>query len=160
MANVCDFGHTKIMWNALPPKLIINVFTGTFYQLNMSLVNNIINFLKKILTDRTDHTVVVYIVFSYMCVQFGVCVCVCATKRVFPQLPQAGQTSQAPPVSQPSLLRMPHSQSPLRQASSSSSTSSSSSSALSVGQLVSSECALYLYMLAESHKHFTMSLLR
>ncbi|XP_056110166.1 POU domain, class 6, transcription factor 2 isoform X2 [Rhinichthys klamathensis goyatoka] len=53
------------------------------------------------------------------------------------QLPQAGQTSQAPPVSQPSLLRMPHSQSPLRQASSSSSTSSSSSSALSVGQLVS-----------------------
>uniref|UniRef100_A0A673JT15 POU domain protein n=1 Tax=Sinocyclocheilus rhinocerous TaxID=307959 RepID=A0A673JT15_9TELE len=44
---------------------------------------------------------------------------------------------QAPPVSQPSLLRMPHSQSPLRQASSSSSTSSSSSSALSVGQLVS-----------------------
>ncbi|XP_077100470.1 POU domain, class 6, transcription factor 2 isoform X3 [Siphateles boraxobius] len=51
------------------------------------------------------------------------------------QLPQAGQTSQAPPVSQPSLLRMPHSQSPLRQASSSSSTSSSS--ALSVGQLVS-----------------------
>ncbi|KAK7118182.1 hypothetical protein R3I94_021875 [Phoxinus phoxinus] len=53
------------------------------------------------------------------------------------QLPQAGQTSQAPPVSQPNLLRMPHSQSPLRQASSSSSTSSSSSSALSVGQLVS-----------------------
>ncbi|XP_051738356.1 POU domain, class 6, transcription factor 2 [Ctenopharyngodon idella] len=53
------------------------------------------------------------------------------------QLPQAGQASQAPPVSQPSLLRMPHSQSPLRQASSSSSTSSSSSSALSVGQLVS-----------------------
>ncbi|XP_059380400.1 POU domain, class 6, transcription factor 2 isoform X2 [Carassius carassius] len=53
------------------------------------------------------------------------------------QLPQACQTSQAPPVSQPSLLRMPHSQSPLHQASSSSSTSSSSSSALSVGQLVS-----------------------
>ncbi|XP_052398375.1 POU domain, class 6, transcription factor 2-like [Carassius gibelio] len=53
------------------------------------------------------------------------------------QLSQAGQTSQAPPVSQPSLLRMPHSQSPLRQPSSSSSTSSSSSSALSVGQLVS-----------------------
>ncbi|XP_039522589.1 POU domain, class 6, transcription factor 2 isoform X1 [Pimephales promelas] len=52
------------------------------------------------------------------------------------QLPQTGQTSQAPPVSQPNLLRMPHSQSPLRQASSSSSTSSSSSSALSVGQLV------------------------
>ncbi|XP_042607953.1 POU domain, class 6, transcription factor 2 isoform X2 [Cyprinus carpio] len=50
------------------------------------------------------------------------------------QMPQTGQTSQAP---QPSLLRMPHSQSPLRQASSSSSTSSSSSSALSVGQLVS-----------------------
>ncbi|XP_051969500.1 POU domain, class 6, transcription factor 2-like [Xyrauchen texanus] len=53
------------------------------------------------------------------------------------QLPQAAQTLQAPPVSQPGLLRMPHSQSPLRQASSSSSTSSSSSSALSVGQLVS-----------------------
>ncbi|XP_057178141.1 POU domain, class 6, transcription factor 2 isoform X2 [Triplophysa rosa] len=53
------------------------------------------------------------------------------------QLPQASQPPQAPPVSQPNLLRMPHSQSPLRQASSSSSTSSSSSSALSVGQLVS-----------------------
>ncbi|XP_056594808.1 POU domain, class 6, transcription factor 2 [Triplophysa dalaica] len=53
------------------------------------------------------------------------------------QLPKASQTPQAPPVSQPNLLRMPHSQSPLRQASSSSSTSSSSSSALSVGQLVS-----------------------
>ncbi|KAA0704858.1 POU domain, class 6, transcription factor 2 [Triplophysa tibetana] len=52
------------------------------------------------------------------------------------QLPQVSQTPQAPPVSQPNLLRMPHSQSPLRQASSSSSTSSSSS-ALSVGQLVS-----------------------
>ncbi|TRY60639.1 hypothetical protein DNTS_014825 [Danionella cerebrum] len=52
------------------------------------------------------------------------------------QLPQAGQTPQAPPMTQQNLLRMPHSQSPLRQASSSS-TSSSSSSALSVGQLVS-----------------------
>lgn len=73
---------------------------------------------------------------------------------VFPQLPQASQTSQAPPVSQSSLLRMPHSQSPLRQASSSSSTSSSSSSALSVGQLVSSECAPYLYMLAGGYMFF------
>ncbi|KAL7840570.1 hypothetical protein AOLI_G00258930 [Acnodon oligacanthus] len=53
------------------------------------------------------------------------------------QLPQAPQAQPTPPVSQPGLLRMPHSQSPLRQASSSSSTSSSSSSALSVGQLVS-----------------------
>ncbi|XP_022522736.2 POU domain, class 6, transcription factor 2 isoform X2 [Astyanax mexicanus] len=53
------------------------------------------------------------------------------------QLPQATQAQPPPPVSQPGLLRMPHSQSPLRQASSSSSTSSSSSSALSVGQLVS-----------------------
>uniref|UniRef100_A0A673ZUI5 POU class 6 homeobox 2 n=1 Tax=Salmo trutta TaxID=8032 RepID=A0A673ZUI5_SALTR len=49
------------------------------------------------------------------------------------QLPQA-QTG--PVSSQPNLLHMPHSQSPLRQVSSSSS-SSSSSSALSVGQLVS-----------------------
>ncbi|KAF5901795.1 POU domain, class 6, transcription factor 2-like isoform X2, partial [Clarias magur] len=53
------------------------------------------------------------------------------------QLSQAAQAQPPPPVSQPGLLRMPHSQSPLRQASSSSSTSSSSSSALSVGQLVS-----------------------
>ncbi|XP_046880137.1 POU domain, class 6, transcription factor 2 [Hypomesus transpacificus] len=50
------------------------------------------------------------------------------------QLPQGQQNQTA--TSQPGLLHMPHSQSPLRQASSSSS-SSSSSSALSVGQLVS-----------------------
>ncbi|TSL10147.1 POU domain, class 6, transcription factor 2 [Bagarius yarrelli] len=53
------------------------------------------------------------------------------------QLSQTAQTQPPPPVSQPGLLRMSHSQSPLREASSSSSTSSSSSSALSVGQLVS-----------------------
>ncbi|XP_056869042.1 POU domain, class 6, transcription factor 2 isoform X2 [Takifugu flavidus] len=48
---------------------------------------------------------------------------------------QQGQTG--PASSQPSLLHMPHRQSPLHQASSASSSSSSSSSALSVGQLVS-----------------------
>uniref|UniRef100_A0AAZ3P8U9 POU domain protein n=1 Tax=Oncorhynchus tshawytscha TaxID=74940 RepID=A0AAZ3P8U9_ONCTS len=52
------------------------------------------------------------------------------------QLPQAQHVQTGPLSSQPNLLHMPHSQSPLRQASSSSS-SSSSSSALSVGQLVS-----------------------
>ncbi|XP_076147287.1 POU domain, class 6, transcription factor 2 [Alosa pseudoharengus] len=52
------------------------------------------------------------------------------------QLPQAQPAPSGPPSSQANLLRLPHSQSPLRQASSSSSTSSSSS-ALSVGQLVS-----------------------
>ncbi|XP_055785062.1 POU domain, class 6, transcription factor 2-like isoform X3 [Salvelinus fontinalis] len=52
------------------------------------------------------------------------------------QLPQAQHVQTGPVSSQPNLLHMPHSQSPLRQASSSSS-SSSSSSALSVGQLVS-----------------------
>nr|XP_046146897.1 POU domain, class 6, transcription factor 2-like [Oncorhynchus gorbuscha] len=52
------------------------------------------------------------------------------------QLPQAQQVQTGPVSSQPNLLHMPHSQSPLRQVSSSSS-SSSSSSALSVGQLVS-----------------------
>ncbi|KAK2859614.1 hypothetical protein Q5P01_004234 [Channa striata] len=52
------------------------------------------------------------------------------------QLPQAQQGQTGPASSQPSLLHMPHRQSPLHQASSSSSTSSSSS-ALSVGQLVS-----------------------
>ncbi|KAM6900322.1 POU domain, class 6, transcription factor 2 isoform 2-T2 [Xenentodon cancila] len=52
------------------------------------------------------------------------------------QLPQAQQAQTGPASSQPSLLHMPHRQSPLHQASSSSSTSSSSS-ALSVGQLVS-----------------------
>lgn len=52
---------------------------------------------------------------------------------------QQGQTGSA--SSQPSLLHMPHRQSPLHQASSASS-SSSSSSALSVGQLVSSKCSL------------------
>ncbi|CAG10232.1 unnamed protein product, partial [Tetraodon nigroviridis] len=48
---------------------------------------------------------------------------------------QQGQPGSA--SSQPSLLHMPHRQSPLHQASSASSSSSSSSSALSVGQLVS-----------------------
>ncbi|CAB1340652.1 unnamed protein product [Coregonus sp. 'balchen'] len=52
------------------------------------------------------------------------------------QLPQAQPVQTGPVSSQPNLLHMPHSQSPLRQVSSSSS-SSSSSSALSVGQLVS-----------------------
>ncbi|XP_041737129.1 POU domain, class 6, transcription factor 2-like isoform X3 [Coregonus clupeaformis] len=52
------------------------------------------------------------------------------------QLPQAQHVQTGPVSSQPNLLHMPHSQSPLRQASSSSS-SSSSSSTLSVGQLVS-----------------------
>lgn len=54
---------------------------------------------------------------------------------------QQGQTGSA--SSQPSLLHMPHRQSPLHQASSASS-SSSSSSALSVGQLVSSKCSIQL----------------
>nr|XP_020475441.1 POU domain, class 6, transcription factor 2 isoform X2 [Monopterus albus] len=52
------------------------------------------------------------------------------------QLPQAQQGQTGSTSSQPSLLHMPHRQSPLHQGSSSSSTSSSSS-ALSVGQLVS-----------------------
>lgn len=60
------------------------------------------------------------------------------------QLTQAAQAQPAPPVSQSGLLRMPHNQSPLHQASSSSSNSSSSSSALSVGQLVSSKYKLQL----------------
>lgn len=55
---------------------------------------------------------------------------------------QQGQTGSA--SSQPSLLHMPHRQSPLHQASSASSSSSSSSSALSVGQLVSSKCSIRL----------------
>uniref|UniRef100_A0A4W5M885 POU class 6 homeobox 2 n=1 Tax=Hucho hucho TaxID=62062 RepID=A0A4W5M885_9TELE len=64
---------------------------------------------------------------------------------------QAQHVQTGPVSSQPNLLHMPHSQSPLRQASSSSS-SSSSSSALSVGQLVSSEICL-IFCLLDYQKH-------
>ncbi len=81
-----------------------------------------------------------------MCVTAHVCISTAAAGRSDFTGSSCVSAESAPYAPQPE---------PLCQASSSSSTSSSSSSsALSVGQLVSSECAPYLYMLAGGYMVF------